>query len=147
MTVAPEDVPRAMAAAGLFLALLDAPPPARAAALAALLLLLAHPFPRLRKATAERLYVRLLVEEGDAQGTLEAVALLADTQWESEAAARAARTTLAAALLVEEPAEDAWGAAAGVGGGAAAGAREGGGGAGAPESFDSYGALAREAGY
>jgi hypothetical protein len=58
-----DDSARVLAACEVHLAALHLPPPVRRAALCGVLDVLGHPFPRLRRGAAERLYVRLLTLE------------------------------------------------------------------------------------
>lgn len=60
VVMARDDVTRVQAAAAVYLGLLHFEQPVRGESLTSLLDLLCHPFPRVRKSTAERLYVRLL---------------------------------------------------------------------------------------
>jgi hypothetical protein len=76
-----DDSARVLAACEVHLAALHLPPPVRQLALCGVLDVLGHPFPRLRRGAAERLYVRLL--------TLEEGALPLHETAEGEGAARA----------------------------------------------------------
>lgn len=140
------------------------------------LALLGHPFPRVRKAVAEALYVRLLTLDDDftlleapaapassvaaggggagggAPDMERVLAILADTAWDGPvAAARAQRDALLAALRIElsKEAAAAEAAAAAEGSSGSASSRHAGGGASglADEEDGTYGALVREMGY
>jgi hypothetical protein len=128
-------------------------------ALLSLLDLLCHPFPRVRKATAERLYVRLLSLEASAaslpgatqDGIDAAAAAIAETAWDEPLVAVCvpARDALYARFALEPP-EGRMGSreedrAMERGDGGAAGGAGGAGGEG--EDLNSYGALFRSAGY
>jgi hypothetical protein len=139
-------------AAAVYLGLLAFAQPARTHAVHALLDLLAYPFPRIRKVTAEKLYVKLLaLDDLFPAATFDAaLALLTETPWDADLAAVVApRDKLYGLLGVEVPdvrmglADEAAMAAAGA---AAAGPAGGAGGAGT-EDLSSYGTLVREMGY
>ena len=147
------------------------PPSPSSGAVGLLLELLGHPFPRVRKTTAEGMYVRLLTLEGTAgwgeaaaappsfssatdgvastppsatERHAEVVAILTSTPWESEDLAGAVlppRDHLYALLGVLPP-----GVKEEAGGGVK-GKAGGGGGGGAAPAADDYGALVREMGY
>jgi hypothetical protein len=63
VTMARDDVARVMAAGAVYLGLLPFADKVRVNAVVALLDLLGHPFPRVRKSIAEKLYIRLLTIE------------------------------------------------------------------------------------
>ena len=121
--------------------------PVRSAATEALLDMLCHPFPRVRKVTAERLYVKLLELDagapggGGGGGGDVALAALAETAWDGDLAAVAAvRDSLYGCLGIAMPALR-LGQAPAPGAGKER-TREA-----EDANFDSYGALMREVGY
>lgn len=162
-----DDPVRILAAGQVYLGLLAFSQPVRGEAVCALLDLLCHPFPRIRKGTAERLYVRLLTIDDlftVSQGCLPtvdvdaALQLLTVTPWDTPAVSEeiiAARDSLYALLGQAVPdvrsagpgGQEVFGqGGAAAGAGAAAAAGKGGAGAAEAEAGD-YGALVREMGY
>jgi len=100
------DVPLLMAAAGCLAQLAAAGGCAsgRREALVAAARLLGSPYPRVRRAAAEALYLRLLGEPpAEGEDGDRAEALLAETSWDGEAEAEAARAELHEALALGPP--------------------------------------------
>ena len=150
-----EDVGRVLAAAGLYLGLLHFSPPASHNAALAILDLLCHPFPRVRKTTADKLYVRLLSLEPSSFGANqesidEAAQLITETAWDEPFSSRLldARDALYPKFNLTPP-EGRMGTSAqdrAMANGEGRGGSGGGGDAG-DEDFSSYGALYRASGY
>ena len=109
VAAAPDDAVRAMAAAGVYLCLLGFGCSIRTRALGALLELLVHPFPRVRKTTAERLYVRLLtMDAAGVAGLCDRMVLdiLTDCRWDASLdVAGTARDKIYPLLLGSPPPE------------------------------------------
>lgn len=152
-----EDAVRIMAAGAVALGLLGAGEPVRTTAAVLLLDLLGHTFPRVRKVTAEALYVKamtvgdaLLPPGAPAPASLDgALSLLTATAWDADLpAVLVARDALYPLLAVAMPAARSgadpaiFGAKPSAGGGGGKG-----GAAGDGEDDGSYGALVREMGY
>jgi HEAT repeat protein len=151
-----EDVGRVLAAAGLYLGLLHFSPPASQNAALAILDLLCHPFPRVRKTTADKLYVRLLSLEPASFGTSqdsidEAAQLITETVWDEPFSSRLldARDALYPKFNLTPP-EGRMGTSAqdhAMASGEGRSGAGGGGGDAGDEDFSSYGALYRASGY
>jgi len=151
-----EDVGRVLAAAGLYLGLLHFSPPASHNAALAILDLLCHPFPRVRKTTADKLYVRLLSLEPSSFGANqesidEAAQLITETAWDEPFSSRLldARDALYPKFNLTPP-EGRMGTSAqdrAMANGEGRGGSGGGGGDAGDEDFSSYGALYRASGY
>ena len=150
-----EDVGRVLAAAGLYLGLLHFSPPASHNAAIAILDLLCHPFPRVRKTTADKFYVRLLSLEPITFGTSqdlidEAAQLITETAWDEPLSSQLlnARDALYPKFHLVPP-EGRMGTSAQDRAMASGenSSRGGGNGDAGEEDFSSYGALYRASGY
>lgn len=143
------DAIRVMEGAAVLLGALSFEPPVRTEALVSLLDLLCHDFPKVRKTTAERLHIRILTIEDKFPGVAvdSVLALLTETAWMGPLeGCLGPRDALYPLLDIPVPAvRMGVSRLAGQDHGAGAGARTGAGSRG--ETYDSYGALVKEAGY
>lgn len=135
------DAVRVMAGINVFLGLIPFKEPVRGAAVLALLDLLGHPFPKVRKLTAERLYERLLTHESlfDEDSLDDALAALTETPWDGDVeAVLGPRDSLYPLLGAVKPAVQPQVGPSGKG----KGGKKGGG-----DEMDYYSSLVNEVGY